>query len=157
LTLIRHAHTSIERGSGGDIERLLTERGERDAERVGQRLKGLGFDPGLILCSSAARAAATARIVARAIGLPESLLRFSRDLYCVSAQRLAAEIEAVDDTILHVALVSHNPGISELHDWLCDSNLAGLPPGGVSRLELAIDAWREITPGCGTSLDVNAP
>jgi phosphohistidine phosphatase len=157
LTLIRHAHTSVERASGGDFERPLSERGERDAELSGQRLNALGFDPALILSSTAARAEATARILAQAIGLPETSLRFSRDLYCVSAHRLAAEIETVESAVLHVALVSHNPGISELYNWLCDDNLDGLPPCGITRLELAVDDWREITPGCGALIDMSAP
>ena len=67
LVLIRHAKSSWSNPGEADFERPLNDRGERDAPRMGARLKELKIKPDLIVCSPAKRAKQTAKRIADAV------------------------------------------------------------------------------------------
>ena len=65
LYLLRHAHAGDPADwDGPDDARPLSEKGERQADRLGRYLARLGFAPDAIITSPKVRAARTAEIVA---------------------------------------------------------------------------------------------
>ena len=62
-------HGDAEPGEGDDDARRLTPKGERQAEAAGRALAALGAEIDACLASPKVRAAETARIAARALGL----------------------------------------------------------------------------------------
>ena len=72
LILLRHAKSSWKNGVLGDVDRPLSERGNRDAPRMGKRLLSRQARPGLVLASHASAAQRTAKLVARAFVFPRA-------------------------------------------------------------------------------------
>ena len=81
LTLLRHAKSSWTEPSLADHDRVLSERGERDAPRMGKRMAARKVRPSLIIASSAARARATAKFIAEALKYPLEFLQIEKELY----------------------------------------------------------------------------
>ena len=84
LTLIRHAKSSWKDSNLSDRQRPLNKRGERDAPVMGKRIAEHGIRPSLIICSPAARARSTAKIIAREISYPIEFLQREDGLYLAS-------------------------------------------------------------------------
>ena len=69
LYLLRHAHAGDpEAWDGPDDRRPLSDKGEKQADRLGRFLAGIGFTPDAIITSPKARAAQTAALVAAQLG-----------------------------------------------------------------------------------------
>src|SRR5688500_2218485 len=81
LLLLRHAKAVPATEPLVDMDRPLAERGERDARRIGSRLRLQRIRPALILTSPAARALRTAQLVAHEIDHPLEAIALDRRLY----------------------------------------------------------------------------
>jgi phosphohistidine phosphatase len=76
IYLLRHG--DAERGDGDDAARRLTEKGERQSDLAGRALAALGVEIEACLTSPKVRAADTARLASRALGLePEIAVELS--------------------------------------------------------------------------------
>jgi phosphohistidine phosphatase len=157
LTLIRHAKSSWKHPGLADIERPLNARGRRDAPAMGRRLAAVEPAPDLILASPAERAASPAGAIAAAIGIGADAVSLQRALYMATPKEMLRAIRGVDAHLLHLALVGHNPGITDLSEALADARFENVPTCGIVRLRLAIDTWPEACEGCGTLLDFDYP
>jgi len=157
LSLVRHAKSSWKHSHLGDFERPLNKRGERDAPRMGRRFASVEPPPDLILSSPARRAARTAQLIGEAIGYDAGRIRFDRALYLATPAEMLGVIQALDDRLVHVALVAHNPGLTDLCDVLARAEIDNVPTCGIVRMSLAIDSWRGASQKCGTLLDFDYP
>ena len=158
LTLIRHAEAGAPHGSRiADHNRPLTKRGREDARRLGSRLEAEGFLPDSIWTSDAERAETTARLVQKGVGLPDALVVVRASLYLAHLETLADLIRAADDDIYQLAVVGHNPGLTELWEWLSGKPGLGLPTCGIVRLELGIACWSELQRESASLLDFGRP
>jgi phosphohistidine phosphatase len=150
LTLMRHAKSSWDDPTIADFERPLNRRGERDAPAMGRRLRDAGARPSLIVSSPAARALATARQVADALGYPREFLQTDHSLYLASSERLREVIALQDDTFRDLMIVGHNPGLTEFAAELSDQPVGHLATGAVVVIDLPIDSWQALTnTACG--------
>jgi phosphohistidine phosphatase len=112
LILLRHGKADSVSGTGGDLERGLTDRGRRDAALMGRVLAEAGFAPDLVLVSSARRTCETWEEVAPAF--PDAKVEFSRGLYLASSDHLAHAVDASSTTADCLMIIGHNPGLHEL-------------------------------------------
>ncbi len=148
LVLLRHAKSSWDDDRLDDHDRPLAPRGHRDAPRMGKRLARRGFDPDLLLTSSAVRARETADYLAAALELAQSRIRIERRIYLASPDELLKVIAALDDSLANVLLVGHNPGLTDLANRLLPSlGLDNLPTAGVVAVECDIVRWKDIDSG----------
>jgi phosphohistidine phosphatase len=142
LILLRHAKSSWKNPALDDADRPLAERGERDAPRMGERLKARGAQPTLLLTSPARRALRTAEIVGRALGLGQERSRTVAELYLASPDEIRGVVAAQDDAHDCLLLVGHNPGLTELvNELLPGLALDNLPTAGVVGIDLAASTW----------------
>jgi phosphohistidine phosphatase len=125
ILFIRHAKSSWANPGQADYDRPLNERGLRDAPEMGRRLKKAGIVPDLVIASTAARAAHTARLVSEGCGYPAESIRPEKSLYHCDREQFGRVLESVDDGVETVAVVAHNPGISEVADSLDDKFRTG--------------------------------
>jgi phosphohistidine phosphatase len=145
LHLLRHAHAgNPQRWTGDDAERPLSEKGRRQAERLGRLLAAMDEAPDLLITSPRARAAQTAEIVAKALGAP-----------VVVDDRLAGPFAAdTVEAILLAAgpaerpcLVGHDPDLSDLLGELLGLPAVMMRKGAIARVDLP---GPHITAGGGT-------
>ena len=126
LVLVRHAKAGYPEGSS-DHDRPLTQRGERDAQALGARLR-TGEDADLVLCSTATRARVSWERIERAWGRPTTV-RYEPSLYGATARVLLGLVRGAEDAVTHLVVVGHNPGLHEL-----GLALAGSGDGAALRL-----------------------
>ncbi|MHB1617525.1 MAG: SixA phosphatase family protein [Metallibacterium sp.] len=136
LILLRHAEARAPRGKQDDFDRVLSARGEADAERLGTWLRQQEWIFDLVYCSPAARTRSTLASVLPFHALDARLLP---DLYLADAgtlQRIANEIPAVGRALL----LAHNPGLEQFANALCGwSAPRALPTCGLLRLRREAD------------------
>lgn len=144
LILIRHADARNGQPGLRDFDRPLSTSGEREALATGKALLETPPLPELIVCSDAVRTASTARLVAEKIGLSASTIRPEHALYGGSYTALLHTIASLPNAHQCVALVGHNPSISELTAILSDDGtLIMMKTACAIRLDLPADSWHE--------------
>jgi len=113
LSLLRHAKSSWDDPVERDFDRPLNGRGRRAAQRMGQFLgdEGLRFDA--MIASPALRIRQT--IEGMEAGLGERLKpEFDKRIYMASAASLFALVQETPETVGHLLLVGHNPGLEDM-------------------------------------------
>ncbi|MBT8101708.1 MAG: histidine phosphatase family protein [Gammaproteobacteria bacterium] len=141
LTLVRHAKSSWSDTHLSDRERPLNKRGERDAPRMGKRIAEHGIRPSLIVSSPATRAWTTAKIIAARISYPIEFLEREDSLYLASLDELLAVIAAQDNEFNNVMIVGHNPGLTDLANYLSPALTHNLPTAGVVSVQIEQKDW----------------
>jgi len=145
LTLLRHATSSWTESSLADHDRILSERGERDAPRMGKRMAARKVRPSLIIASSAARARATAKFIAEALKYPPEFLQIEKELYLASADTILELACGQEDNFSDLLIIGHNPGMTDLVNQLLPSiGLNNLPTSGVVALDFDTKKWSEL-------------
>ena len=134
LHLLRHAHAGDpERWHGDDAERPLSDKGRRQAERLGKLLRGVDEAPDLFITSPKVRARETAELVAAAL-----------EVAVVEDRRLGGgvDLSTLSDVLVahpdaaRPCVVGHDPDFSELL-----GDLLGIPPvpmrkGAIARVDV---------------------
>ncbi len=141
LLILRHAKSSWA-GNTADHQRPLNGRGKRDAPRIGRLLREEELLPDLILTSTAARAVATADLVADASGFggPREELRA---FYHAPAETFVARLRSLPEEVESVLVVAHNPGLEELLAELTGEDEI-LPTAALAQVTLPIRRWAEL-------------
>jgi phosphohistidine phosphatase len=143
LLVLRHGKSSWADQYSDDWERPLTDRGVRDAARVGGFLKRQSLLPDAIITSDAVRAFATAQGAAEAAGFSGKVLRASQ-LYHATPDAAIEVIRATAPADAErIMIVGHNPGLEELVMQLTGARV-GLSTATLVHIELAIAAWNAI-------------
>jgi phosphohistidine phosphatase len=144
LSFLRHAHAGDpESWTGPDETRPLSAKGEKQSDRLGRFLAGIGFEPDAIITSPKLRAAQTAEIVAGHLGIA---IAFD--------DRLAGSLDVgALETLLRDAgdpsrpvVVGHDPDFSDLVAELCGASEMPMHKGALAR----IDIDRPLRAGGGT-------
>jgi phosphohistidine phosphatase len=149
LTLIRHAKSSWKDATLTDFERPLNKRGRHNAPLMGRVIQhsGLRFDR--MVSSPAERAIATARLIAAELGYPEQQIEPVDELYDASAGQLLHCVQSLDDSWRSVALVAHNPGLTQLCNDLSGAGIDNLPTAAIAVIEFELDTWQAVHPDAG--------
>ncbi len=151
LLLFRHAKAVAAEQPLADSGRLLAERGERDAQRIGARLQQYQPPPSRILTSPATRALRTAQLVAIAFDQPPEGIVLEPRLYLAEPAALRRVIAEQDTALESLLVVGHNPGLSELvHELLANFEVEDLPTAAVVVLEYPVNMkWTELEATAG--------
>jgi phosphohistidine phosphatase len=148
LLILRHAKSSWADEYADDWERPLTNRGIRDATRIGHLLKRLSLIPDLIITSDAVRAQTTAQIVAEAAGYRGKVVQSSLLYHAPPAAVL--DVLRTVPTAAHrsVMIVGHNPGLEDLVAQLTGER-RHLPTAALVQIDVDIDGWRRLDASTG--------
>lgn len=144
LFLIRHAKSSWKDSSLTDNERPLNKRGERDAPFMGELLKKKNIQPDLIISSSAERAKSTALKIAISLEYPEKSILIIERLYEASYKDIIDVIRKTGDEVTNLFVLGHNPGLTTLHNYICEKNIDNIPTCGITEYEFDGN-WNQIT------------
>ena len=143
LYLLRHAKSSWQDASLPDRDRPLEARGERDAAKMSKRWSQQHEKPDLIMSSPAARALATAKVVAQGLDYKAKNIAVDERLYAATQDSLLLVIEALDHKLERVMLVGHNPGFEELaHRFDCA--ISHMPTCALAEFRFEAKSWAGI-------------
>ena len=157
LTLLRHAKSSWDNPDLNDFERPLNKRGQRDAPLMGNYLAGQGDLFDLILVSPAIRARMTAEAIAEQLAIDNECLTFYEHIYQATVSELVALLRTIAEDQQNVLLVGHNPGITDLANYLVDGRLENIPTCGIFSVELQVQSWQQLDRGATRLLFYNYP
>lgn len=110
---------------------------------MGKRMRKRALVPELMLVSDARRTCDTASLIAAELGLSEACIRLEHDLYLASPTAMIEQIRRADPAVGLLAVVAHNPGITELVNRLAGFCIDNMPTASVAELDLGTDSWSE--------------
>lgn len=134
LDLLRHADAGDPMAwDGPDAARPISDKGRKQAKRLGDHLRATGYETEAVVTSPKLRAAQTAEIVADRI-----------DMTVIEDDRLAGslDLETVEEILRgagdpeRAMLVGHDPDFSELLSVLCGAAGVAMRKGALARIEI---------------------
>jgi len=144
LWIIRHAKSDWSTPGQSDFERPLNERGRRDGPRMATWLRRQQEPATWIWSSDAARAQRTAAFVAQGFAAASPQLVLEHRLYLAEPERLIDVLRSTPDDVAAVAIVAHNPGLTDLVNVLAgDQVIDNLPTFGVAAFDVN-GAWHDL-------------
>jgi phosphohistidine phosphatase len=151
LLVLRHADANAASADGIDITRALSDLGKDQAAVLGRRMAEDKIKPDAVSCSGALRARETAALVAENGGWTAPILE-SDQFYNASVADLASHIRSQVREVEQLCIVAHAPGVADLVSWLTtlsDDLALVYVAGTLAAIDLEIDNWTELKPGCG--------
>lgn len=143
ILLVRHAKSSWDDLSLPDKERPLNERGKKDAPEIAGRLLNRKVKIDAFVSSPAKRALKTAKIFAEKYTADKKDIHIREDLYPASVAAFYKVIETLDEKWDHVALFSHNPGITEFANSLGVAKIDEMPTCSVFAVHSNAKTWKD--------------
>jgi phosphohistidine phosphatase len=156
LYIVRHAKSSWEDPNLNDFARPLNHRGERDAVRMGNRLRDLKISPQTIFTSPALRALTTAEVISRILECQYAYIQ-EKSLYHADEDTLLKIIRRIPDSVITAMVVGHNPGLTNFVNDLLDAEIENIPTAGVVSGQLNIDSWKDADWNCGEIIFFDYP
>lgn len=123
---------------------------------MGERLAATGIRPERMLSSPAKRARSTAKTIASCLGFPPRDIEWVSELYQASPEAILQIIRNCPKHVTTLAVIGHNPGISELARKLCHDITKEMPTCSIIRLTGKFDSWDEAN-SIFTMLDFDYP
>ncbi len=148
LLLIRHAKSSWKDPSLTDLQRPLKKRGIRNARDMAQRLAKLDHGVERVFSSPAKRTLETLELMEEATGFGAGRVEVVAELYSFDYDDVMITLRKIDDRWQSIAVVGHNPAITDLVNFLALEHIANIPTCGVALLRLDIKRWRDLKAGC---------
>ena len=145
IMLVRHAKSSWDDPGLRDFDRPLNGRGFRDAPEMGKRLARRNYKADVIISSPAVRAITTAEIIAGETGVEEGDILREPAIYEAGLDALVNVVTGIDDSYECVMLVGHNPGFTDLCNYLGNAGIDNLPTCGMAQIEFHVDTWKAVT------------
>lgn len=144
LFLIRHAKSSWSDAALSDHQRPLNTRGKNDLPRMSERMKIKGWYPERVCCSTATRAIETYDGLKHIFKeRPGFKVDFYDELYLSSDEQICNFICGLEDNCTSVALIAHNPGMTDFVNHFTNVQLDNLPTLGMFYLDSDAKKWAE--------------
>lgn len=154
LVLIRHAEAEQNLKNIADFDRPLTQLGKQDAIQMAAFLRKKGSLPQHVISSPALRALTTAHIFTVTLGLNDA--ETDAKIYEADANALLQVVDQMDEQHEVIALVGHNPGISNLL-YLLTGEVTTMPPCAWAEIVLEADLWPEVSGNTGKLVQYQYP
>ena len=158
LYLLRHAKSSWSDPNLKDHDRPLNARGERDKTVMAKFISANYKEMELIITSSATRALDYAASIHKYSNVA---LEVDEALYTFSSAELLNVIFDLPDDKQHIALVSHNPAVTEVINHLSDlgdhEKIVNLPTAAVIKIAFEQSSWADLSPATGAVMDFAKP
>jgi phosphohistidine phosphatase len=154
LTLFRHAKSSWKYPID-DISRPLNGRGLRQASSMA--LSCTLDEPDAIISSPASRAYATALVYLYEHRIPVEKLTLRSEIYAADSQQLLDVLKALPESVQHVWLFGHNPGLNDLASFLLNKPVDNIVTSAYVTLAIEEKTWAELDVSSGQFIHFNRP
>jgi phosphohistidine phosphatase len=162
LLILRHAKSDWDGDARDDLARPLSNRGQKDAPRVGAWMYREGLVPDLVVSSPAERARQTTLAVCKRLDYKRKSVVWDEAIYEASVEALLEVLRRCPSEPGTVLLVGHNPGLEGLLSHLAGDDLDDLardkplPTAALARLEMP-DDWTDLAQGCAQLVSITLP
>lgn len=156
LLLLRHAKAERSEPGTKDISRVLTDRGRKDAAKIGAYMATHALMADRVVLSPAARTQETWKYAATAFHPAPAAMSAER-LYDATPHTILGVIKDTPAAIHTLMIVGHNPGLHELALMLIAAGdidarerlREKLPTSGLVIIDFAFDNWGKLHPQSG--------
>ena len=156
IYFIRHSKAVDENKDGAkDALRELSQKGKEDAKFMANRLKMYDVMPGAIFSSSAKRCEQTAKIIAKTLKFKEETSLID-ELYDISFENLLEFVRKLDKNLDEIFIITHNPSITEICEYLSDSSIDNIPTSGIFCIEFSCE-FKNLKEGSAKALFFDHP
>ena len=149
LTVIRHAKSKNPDTSRPDLDRELKDRGRVDAAAAGRLLLERNAVPDVIVASSAIRVRQTVAALNEALEIAKENILYDDSLYMALHEEMAAVVKGTRPEVSHLAVVGHNPCVTNYVNTLCAENIESMTTSGMAHIKLDIESWDKADFGSG--------
>ena len=144
VLMVRHAKSSWANIGESDFDRDLNDRGKKDAPEMAQRIMSKKISLDAFISSPAKRAKKTCKAFCNVLGANKDKIIFIDSLYHASADTFYEVIQSLDDDYKQVAIFSHNPGITQFVNTLCeDVKIDNMPTCSVFAVTMNSKSWKD--------------
>jgi phosphohistidine phosphatase len=151
LLLLRHSKAERAQGKQSDHDRILAERGRKDAATIGAFLIKHKFVPDRALVSTSARTRETWALASQAFK-KKPPVDFDDRIYEASPEAILKSIREVGTDGKMLIVVGHNPGMQQLAAMLIASGdvdarqrlLEDYPTSALALISFAVDSWEAV-------------
>ncbi len=150
LLIVRHGKSEWGNARLPDFERPLNPRGHRDAPEMAARIAHRNLIPQHVVSSTALRALTTAKHFCQVWQFPSGQIQLEDGIYEANTRTLLDIINQFDNQYDYIAVFGHNPGFTDLVNYLSDSNIYNMPTCGTALIRFDIDDWNAISGHTGT-------
>lgn len=144
ILFIRHAKSSWDDPSISDIDRTLNERGKKNAPEMAERLLKKGVKLDLLVSSPAKRARQTAKAFASVLDVKDIV--YKDELYLPDPSAFTKVIQSLPADYKHVAIFSHNPGITEYVNRFGNNRVDNMPTAAIFAVKVDCEEWSAFDP-----------
>jgi phosphohistidine phosphatase len=156
LLLFRHAKAERALPGTQDRDRVLIERGRKDAGKIGAYMAGHALRPDRVVMSPSARTQETWKYASAAFK-PAPAAQSVERLYDATAHAILSVIQDAPAAAHTLLVIGHNPGLHELAIMLIASGdvearerlREKLPTSGLIIVDFAFDDWNKLHPQSG--------
>ncbi len=141
LILIRHTKSNWGDFSEPDFDRPIKKDRIDDAKNMAVKLKELGVEPDLIICSPAKRTRQTVEYFCDKLKYDYDKIQFDKRIYESTAEDVLGVVRETDPGIKTLVVVGHNPSLTHLANMFAENSIDEVPTTGVVWLEFAIKSW----------------
>lgn len=141
LILVRHAKSDWSHEGLSDTERPLNDRGKKDAPEMAKRLRKKGLKIDSFVSSPAKRAFRTARFFAEEFDVKKDDIQVEKKLYGAMTHQFEEVISSLEDKEDTVVIFSHNPGITDYANSLCEVRTDNIPTCGMFAVQADVANW----------------
>ncbi len=142
VILIRHAKSDWTDGSISDHDRPLNNRGKHDAPEMAKRLIKNNISIDAFYTSTALRAMSTANLIAGIMNEKQMPIFPKPELYLAGVNIFQNLLSEIDNAFNSIAIVAHNPGITQFANSLTDARVDDLPTGSFFAVKSDIVDWQ---------------
>ena len=141
LIIIRHSDSNPSVGFESDFARSLSNKGKKNAAIMAEKLFTKISSIDTFIVSAALRTRETAAFFEKKFA--DATVIFEHQLYHASESVIHKVIEKANDKINILALIGHNPGITDFVNSLSSTKIDHMPPCGVFMVKIKIDCWKD--------------
>ncbi|CAM4234696.1 phosphohistidine phosphatase [Pedobacter westerhofensis] len=157
LIVVRHGKSDQGTYGMSDFERTLNHRGNKNAHEMAERITQKDIIPELIVSSPAVRALTTARHFADVLKISYDDIQLEASVYEANTTALLKVINQLNNDFERIALFGHNPGLTELVNYLADAKIYNLPTAGVVVIDFPFDDWQMVSQHTGSLFFFDSP
>lgn len=145
ILFIRHAKSSWDDPTVTDFDRTLNDRGKKNAPEMAERMLKKGVKLDLLVSSPAKRAKQTARAFASVLDVEDIV--YKEELYLPDPSAFTKVIQTLPSKYRHIAIFSHNPGITEYVNRLGNNRIDNMPTASIFAVKVDCENWSDFEPG----------
>lgn len=149
LLIVRHAKSDWGDANLRDFDRPLNHRGHKNAAEMVNRLVAKSIKPDTIVSSPALRALTTAKYFAAGWQMSSEPLNTNANIYEASVNSLLKVVNGFGPEFDKIALFGHNPGLTDLLNYLTGEYINNMPTCGVAIVEFPFEDWKLVSGGTG--------